>query len=153
MPTFSVVSKNNGKEVSRYSSMQLNYSEYSSELYDHIEIPEINPSIPTVRIITKNSFWNRFPKNKEIALRAIMKGNYSEMLSGALLRLNSRVDSAPYVDLNYQDTIDGVNALANEDIPEFVTLDAMQVPLRLTLAEADFILNSEILEKEIWDGT
>lgn len=99
------------------------------------------------RIITKRSFWNRFPPIKEVVMRAIILSGSPPFLAGSLKRLESRVECAPFVDLDLQETRDGILWLASEGVPEYVQIEDQMLPLRLTSEES-----SDILEKEPTDN-
>lgn len=102
------------------------------------------------RRITKRAFWSRFPATKETVMRAVRLGAPAGalMLVGALDRLNSRVESSPYVDLDDPETTGGLQWLASVQCPETVALDGQALPLRLTAAERDAVLLAPILAHE-----
>jgi hypothetical protein len=100
--------------------------------------------------ITKRAFWSRFPAAKETVMRAVRLGapGGALMLVGTLDRLNSRVESSPYVNLDDAETIGGLTWLASPLCPETVTLDGQPYPLRLTAAEKSAVLSLTITETE-----
>jgi hypothetical protein len=100
------------------------------------------------RHITRRAFWNRFPDANETALRAVILGASPVVLAGALARLQARVDSSPYVDLDLPETQGGIAWLASADVPETVTLDGQVLPLRLTAQQAAAILDAPVPDSE-----
>lgn len=121
---------------------------YSSETGEFTQ-PE---PLPPKRYLTKRAFWNRFPDSKEAVMRAIriMPPAGTVMLAGVLDRLNSRVDSSPYVNLDDAQTVGGIDWLASNLCPATVTLDGVSYDMRLTAQERDAILLAEIQEHETY---
>lgn len=119
-----------------------------------VVIPYIEPTTviqPVERKITKRSFWNRFPQYNEIAMRAVMLSGTPVLFAASLERLKARVDSSPFVDLNLQETIDGVLWLTTVNVPEYVDLSGTLLPVRLTQEQANAILNDPISDEEAWE--
>lgn len=100
--------------------------------------------------ITKRAFWSRFPATKETVMRAVRLGAPAGylMLVGALDRLNSRVESSPYVNLDDQETIGGLTWLSSSQCPETIQLDGQSYPLRLTATEKNAVLSTTIIDTE-----
>lgn len=100
--------------------------------------------------ITKRAFWNRFPDANETAMRAVIAQGSPALLAGHLLRLQVRVESSPFVDLELAETIAGIGLLASDAVPETVTIDGVTLPFRLTAEQADTILRSPPREDEVF---
>lgn len=90
--------------------------------------------------ITKRSFWSRFPSNNLAAMQAILRSGAPALLAGRLSVLQLLVSDSPFVDLNLDQTINGINSLATVDFPETVVIDGVTLPLRLTVEESELIL-------------
>jgi len=115
--------------------------------------PPVEPEpAPPKRYLTKRAFWNRFPDSKEAVMRAIriMPPAGTVMLAGVLDRLNSRVDSSPYVNLDDAQTVGGIDWLASNLCPATVTLDGVSYDMRLTAQERDAVLLAPIQEHETY---
>lgn len=112
------------------------------------------PDVPASRHITKRAFWGRFPAAKETVMRAVRLGAPAGalMLVGALDRLNSRVESSPFVNLDDPETVGGLAWLSSAQCPATVTLDGQAYPLRLTDAERDAVLLGPIQPGEAYRG-
>lgn len=119
--------------------------------YSNGEFTQPEPA-PPKRFITKRAFWNRFPSLKESVMRAVRISTPAgaAMLAGVLDRLNSRVDSSPYVNLDDAQTIGGIQWLASVQCPATVTLDGVSYDMRFTEAERDAVLLAEIQEHETY---
>lgn len=100
------------------------------------------------RRVTKRAFWGRFPAANETAMRAVMASGQPLLVAAGLLRLNARVESSPWVDLDLDETQDGIAWVASTQVPETVTVDGQTLPLRLAPAEASQILNAPISPDE-----
>lgn len=118
-----------------------------SNVYIRNELQDIG-----LRHITKRAFWARFPAAKETVMRAVRLGAPAGalMLVGLLDRLNSRVESSPYVNLDDPETIGGLQWLASPACPDAVTLDGQSLPLRLTAAERDAVLAAPVQAHEAY---
>jgi hypothetical protein len=154
MPVYSVTRKSDGIEVHRYAAASVIEGAYTLVDFDHGELNEAGE--PTVYsgpwTITKRSFWNRFPVNNEIALRAVINSGAPAILAASLQRLQVRVDASPYVDLRLPETMDGVMWLGSDGVPATAQVDGVPLPLRLTTQQVDAILNTEPTETEVWRG-
>jgi hypothetical protein len=123
--------------------------------YEWISLNSVSPS-PEVpqetrpNHITKRAFWSRFPAAKETVMRAVRLGAPTGylMLVGSLDRLNSRVESSPYVNLDDAETIGGLTWLASNQCPETIQLDGQSYPLRLTTSEKNAVLSTIIVDGE-----
>lgn len=125
-----------------------NWTGYAWVVRPYVAPPVLNYS----RVITKRSFWNRFPAEKEVAMRAVMMQGTPALLAGSLERLKARVESSPFVDLDLEETQLGIMWLMSQQVPEFVTIDGISVPIRLTPEEGDVVLNSPIQNHEAYKG-
>jgi hypothetical protein len=157
MTVYAAINKGTLAEVYRYTAdAPVEWQGMEFATHDHIEVaepvPVEVPINPADWHMTRRNFWNRFPANNEIAMRAVMNGNSPALLAAGLQRLRSRVDASPYVDLKLQETRDGVAWLASEAVPATVTIDGVMLPFRLTAAQATAILDVQPTEQEVYRG-
>lgn len=159
MPTYSVIRKADQVEVYRYADAQpVEWTGMEFATHDHVLVPENPTGEPEPEInplewrITKRSFWNRFPANNEVAMRAVMNAGSPALLAASLQRLQTRVDASPYVDLLLPETIQGVYWLASEMVPPTVVIDGVTLPFRLTPEQVAAVIGATPTESEIWYG-
>lgn len=106
------------------------------------------PAVVAIRRLTKRAFWNRFPVNNEIAMRAVMKSGAPMILAASLERLQTRVEASPFVDLALAEARTGVEWLGSAAVPVTVTFDGVTLPLRLTAGEVAAVLDGAIVDSE-----
>jgi hypothetical protein len=160
MPIYAVIRKTDQAEVYRYEASQpVEWQGFEFATHDHNEQPAEEPEAPPVVVdrpedwwVTKRSFWNRFPMNNEIAMRAVMNGNSPALLAAGLQRLRARVDGSPHVDLKLQETREGVLWLGSTSVPTTATIDGVALPLRLTAPQVTAVLDVKPNQIEVFRG-
>jgi hypothetical protein len=90
--------------------------------------------------MTKRNFWLRFPQANLAAMQAILRSGSPALLAGQLGVLQLMVSDSPYVDVSLAQTINGVTSLSSVAYPPTVTIDSVELPLRLTAPEVAAIL-------------
>lgn len=146
MPTYRVVRKSDGEEVTRYAAAQVALADqYPLDAFDHIEFdpdaPEPQQPVPTR--ITKLSFRQRFLQSERVAIEIASLDNPAAPMEmraqAATLRSYLKdIDAASHVDLNFPATRAGVQML------ETVGL--------IGAGRAAVILDTPPTEDEVWSA-
>jgi hypothetical protein len=118
MPHYIVTRKVDAVEVTRYSAGAPTESVgFSFAAHDHTEWFPDNPVAPPAQVkITKLAFRERFTSAEKITIELasldVPDGSMASRQAAAQMRVwLSDIEVAQYIDLNYQPTRDGVQAL------------------------------------------
>lgn len=132
MNTYAVLRKTDQVEVHRYEADAPTAGEHPFETHDHIALSYA--ALETTRI-TRLSFLNRFTDNEAIGVDLASQGATTQ--AAAMRRYKDKINATEYVDLQRQETRDGV-----------LTLEAVGL---LAAGRAAVILDTYVKVHEMYD--
>jgi hypothetical protein len=142
--TFLVARKTDAVEVFRFTaSTQFEYPGYPYATHDYSVWVEDAPPPPGAVLITKLAFRERFTTSEKITIELasidVPDGQMPSRQASAQMRVwLSDIEAAQFIDLNYQPTRDGVQALEDYGL--------------IGAGRALAILDAEPTAEERWNG-